>query len=209
MLLNCKGNHPWIFIGRTDVEAKAPIIWPVDAKSWLIGKDLMLGKIEGKRRRWWQRMRWLDSITNSMDMYLSKLQGIFPNQKLNLGLLHCRQILYQLSYEKSNNNFSVQFSRSVMSYSLRLHGPQHARLFCPSPTPEAYSNSCPSCQWFHPTISSSVVPFSFRLQSFPASGLFQWLDCSHQVAALENHYKLSDWNKTLCDYEIYVLFTVL
>ena len=64
-----------------------------------------------------------------------------------------------------------QFSRSVTSDSLRLHGPQHARLFCPSPTPGAYSNSCQSCQWFHPTISSSVVPF-FCLQSFPASGSF-------------------------------------
>ena len=66
-----------------------------------------------------------------------------------------------------------QFSRSVMSDSLRLHGLQHARLPCPSPTPGAYSNSCPSSRWCHLTISSSVVPFSSHLQSFPASGLFQ------------------------------------
>ena len=67
---------------------------------------------------------------------------------------------------------SVQFSRSVVSNSLRPHGLQHTRLPCPSPTPGACSNSCPSSQWWHPTISSSVVPFSSCLQSFPASGSF-------------------------------------
>ena len=68
---------------------------------------------------------------------------------------------------------SVQFSRSVMSNSLQPHGWQHASLPCPSPTPRAYSNSCPLSWWCHPTISSSVVPFSSCLQSFPASGSFQ------------------------------------
>ena len=65
-----------------------------------------------------------------------------------------------------------QFSCSVMSDSLRPHGLQHARLPCPLPTTRACSNSCPSSQWCHPTISSSVVPFSSCLQSFPASGSF-------------------------------------
>ena len=65
---------------------------------------------------------------------------------------------------------SVQFSRSVMFDSLWPHGVQHAGLPCPSPTPRAYSNSCPSSQWCHPTISSSVIPFC--PQSFPASGSF-------------------------------------
>ena len=67
---------------------------------------------------------------------------------------------------------SVQFSRSVMSNSLWPHGLQHARLPCPLPTPRACSNSCPSSQWCHPAISSSVIPFSSCLQSFPASGSF-------------------------------------
>ena len=66
---------------------------------------------------------------------------------------------------------SVQFSHSVMSDSLRPHGLQHARPPCPSPTPGVNSNSCPLSQWCHPTISSSVVPFSCP-QSFPASGSF-------------------------------------
>ena len=59
-----------------------------------------------------------------------------------------------------------------MSDSLQPHGLQHARLPCPSPTPRTYSNSCPSCWWWHPTISSSVIPFSSCLQSFPVSGSF-------------------------------------
>ena len=64
---------------------------------------------------------------------------------------------------------SVQFSHSVMSDSLHPHRLQQARLPCPSPSPRACSNSCPLSQWCNPTISSSVVPFSFCLQSFPAS----------------------------------------
>ena len=67
---------------------------------------------------------------------------------------------------------SVQFSHSVVSYSLWPHG-LHARLLCPSPTLRAYSNSCPSSQCCHSTISSSVIPCSSCLQSFPASGCFQ------------------------------------
>ena len=67
---------------------------------------------------------------------------------------------------------SVQFNRSVVSYSLPPHGRQHARLPCPSLTPRACSNSCPLSHGCHPTISSSVVPFSFHLQSVPASGSF-------------------------------------
>ena len=68
---------------------------------------------------------------------------------------------------------SVQFSCLVMSDSLPSNGLQHTRPPCPSPTPRVYSNSCPSSQWHHPIISSSVGPFSSCLQSFPASGSFQ------------------------------------
>ena len=68
-------------------------------------------------------------------------------------------------------NQSVQFSHSVISDSLRPHALQHTRLPCPLPTPGVYSNSCPSSRWCHPSVSSSVIPFSC-LQSFPASGSF-------------------------------------
>ena len=76
---------------------------------------------------------------------------------------------------------SFQFSHSVMSNFLRPHGLQHARLPCPLPTPRDYSNSCPLSSWCHPTISSSVVPFSFCFHSFLHQGLFQWVSSSYQV----------------------------
>ena len=65
-----KGDQSWVFIGRTDVEAETPILWPPNAKSWFIWKDPDVGKIEGRRKRGRQRMRWLDGIINSMDMGL-------------------------------------------------------------------------------------------------------------------------------------------
>ena len=82
------------------------------------------------------------------------------------------QDYYYFSKSLKSSLTSVQFSRSVMSDSLRHHGLQHARLPCPSPAPGAYSNSCPSSLWCHSTISSSVITFSSCLQPFPASGSF-------------------------------------
>ena len=70
----------------------------------------------------------------------------------------------------------------MLCLTVQPHGLQHARLPCPSPTPGVYLNSCLSCWWCHPTISSSVIPFSFCLQSFPASGSFPMSCSSHQVA---------------------------
>ena len=67
-----KGDQSWVFIGRTDVEAETAILWPPNAKNLLIGKTLMLGKIEGGRRGR-LRLRWVDGITDSMDMSLSRL----------------------------------------------------------------------------------------------------------------------------------------
>ena len=94
-------------------------------------------------------MRFLDTLS---------FRCLMERLHWNLGLMHLRS--------------SVQFSRSVVSDSLRPHGLQHTRPPCPTPTPGVYPNSCPLSQWCHPTISSSVVPFSSHFQSFPASGSF-------------------------------------
>ena len=71
--VNPKENQAWISIGKTDAKAETPILWPPDAENRLTGKDQMLGKIEGRRRRGRLRTRWMDGITDLMDMNLSKL----------------------------------------------------------------------------------------------------------------------------------------
>ena len=81
-----KGNQSWIFIGRTDAEA--PVLWPPDVNSRPIEKTLMLGKIEGRRRRGQRRMRWLDDITDSMNMNLSKLQEIVKDREVRRAAVH-------------------------------------------------------------------------------------------------------------------------
>ena len=79
--VNLKGNQPWILFARADAEAEAPIFWPPDAKSWLIGKDPDAGKRLRAGGGGWQRMRWLDGITDSMDMNFSKLRKMVRHRE--------------------------------------------------------------------------------------------------------------------------------
>ena len=107
-----KGNQSWIFIGRTDAEDETPILWPSDGKNWLIEKTLILGKIEGRRRRGWQRMRWLNGISDRLDMSLSRLQDLVVQQALRVAVHGLTNSWIQLS-NWSELNFSSSFLTTV------------------------------------------------------------------------------------------------
>ena len=173
-----------VFLNLYHVELKFPMLWTWfyftfspfwGLFKWLGGKEsvcqcrrlrfgLWVGKIH-LRRRWWptpQKPHGQRSLAGCSPWGWKELQTTE----------HVHTEHTPFSLPGTLLNASVQFSHSVASNSLRPHGLQHARLPWPSATPRACPNSFPSSQWYHPTISSSVVPFSSCPQSFPASGSF-------------------------------------
>ena len=113
-----KGNQPWIFIGRTDMHLKLQYFGHLMQRADSLEKTLMLGKIEGRRRRRWQRMWWLDGIPDSMDMSLSKLQKILRDREASCGWVH-GITEWDTTWRFSNNNKAMgrQFLNEWLHYS--------------------------------------------------------------------------------------------
>ena len=106
--VNPKGNQLWKLIGRTYSEAKSPILWTPDEKSWLIRKDSVLAMIEGRKRRGWQRMRWLDGITDSMNMSLRKLWEMVKDRDNWCTTLH--------GWQRVRHDWATEWQQNPLDY---------------------------------------------------------------------------------------------
>jgi len=159
-------------------------LWP---RMWSILEKVPCALEKGKEE--FKFKYWQVSLLRNKDLEMSAVfTRIRWKDKFNT--LQISHLHWWVTSNTLQNLSSVQFSCSVMSDSFRPHESQRARPPCPSPTPGVHSDSCPSSQWCHPTVSSSVVPFSFCLQSFPASGV----SSSQQVAkVLELQHQSFQW----------------
>ena len=121
-------------------------------------------------------------LNNSLELPKNSALPVLEKKVAMIHAFIFGEMLHKRQLSIFRKDSSVQFSHSVVSDSLRPHELQHARPPCPSPTPGVHSDSCPSSQWCHPAISSSVVPFSSCPQSSQHQSLFQGVNSSHEMA---------------------------
>ena len=129
--VNPKGNQPWILNGRTDAEAEGPTLWPPDAKCWLTGKDPDSGEDWGQEEKGQQRMRWLDGITDSTNMSLSKLREMVKDREACYSSRGCKE---SDTAEWLNNKKGMiihwAFKSNTYKECFKRQGKSHAKVIC-------------------------------------------------------------------------------